>query len=370
MSVVARFCFAHALVWRVLTFGTPDAIDLVRPPVLLNFAELSMIKLAQQSQDVELFNKQQSLRAEHYNATVDSIDHVTDDLMILRVRPDDGPRSFEAGQYTLLGLGTWEPRLPDMPPERDRETEHLDTHQARLVRRAYSISSPIFTDFGHLVRAGEGGVLEIYIALVRDSAKPAALTPRLFRLKAGDRMYVGPRCRGRYTLNRIKNPFDTVVFLATGCGEAPHNAMIVDLLMRRHRGRIVSVVCTRYIAELGYMGMHYLLERAFENYRYLTLTTREPRNLDRKHPHFLGKRYIQNYFAAGDLEEDAGVQFHPSNTHVFLCGNPSMVGVPLHTENQFQRYPQPTGMIELLEKRGFKIDRTDEPGQIHFEKYW
>ena len=181
---------------------------------------------------------------------------------------------------------------------------------------------------------------------------------------------MGPRCRGRYTLERITNPNDTVVFMATGCGEAPHNAMIAELMMRKHTGKIVSVACTRYLADLGYMGMHYLLERAFENYRYLTLTTREPRNLDRSHPQYLGKRYIQDYFASEDLEEDAGVQFDPSNTHVFLCGSPEMVGVPLHTRDETKRYPQPVGMIELLEKRGFKIDRADDPGQIHFEKYW
>ena len=322
-----------------------------------------MTQLAQKSPVIE------SLRKRHYNATVESIDRVTDDLMVLRVRPDDGPREIKAGQYTLLGLGNWEPRLPDMPSESGHEAEYL-ADQTRLVRRAYSISSPIFTDFGHLVRAGEEGVLEFYIALIRESDKPAELTPRLFMLREGDRMYVGPRCRGRYTLDRVVNPFDTVVFIATGCGEAPHNAMIPDLLMRKHRGKIISVVCTRHLAELGYLGMHYLLERAFENYRYLTLTTREPRNLDRNHPHFLGKRYIQDYFASDDLEEDAGVEFHPSNTHFFLCGSPSMVGVPLHTHDKTKRYPKPTGMIELLEKRGFKIDRSDEPGQIHFEKYW
>jgi len=118
------------------------------------------------------------------------------------------------------------------------------------------------------------------------------------------------------------------------------------------------------------MGMHHLLERAFDNYRYLTLTTREPRNVDRKHPRYLGKRYIQDYFASEDLEEDAGVEFHPANTHVFLCVSPAMIGVPLHTHNEATRYPKPTGMIELLEKRGFKIDRADEPGNIHLEKYW
>ena len=313
----------------------------------------------------------QHARNQLYNATVEQVERITNDLMVLRVRPDNGPRTFEAGQYTLLGLGDWEPRLPDMPEDHGSEAEcPADLGHTRLVRRAYSITSPLLDDFGHVALAGEGGVLEFYIALVRDSVVPAELTPRLFMLRQGDRLYVGPRCRGRYTLARITDPRDTIVFLATGCGEAPHNAMIAELLRREHSGQIVSVTCTRYVKDLAYLGKHRLLERAHDNYRYLTLTTREPRNLERGHRHYVGKRYIQDYFASEDLEKDAGVEFDPTNTHVFLCGSPAMIGVPMHTRDESKRYPESIGMIQLLEKRGFTIDRLNDPGQIHFEKYW
>lgn len=323
-----------------------------------------MRQLPQQSETVE------SLRKKHYNATVEEIERVTDSLMILRVRPDDGPRAFQSGQYTVLGLGNWEPRSPDAQPQDSRADVEPDADQTRLVRRAYSISTPIFNEFGHLVPAGDEGVFEFYIAVVNNPEKAAALTPRLLMLKAGDRLFIGPRCQGRYTLERVTNPNDTIVFMGTGCGEAPHNAMIAELMFRKHRGKVVSIVCTRQLADLAYTGMHHLLERAFENYRYLTLTTREPRNLDPTHPHYVGKRYIQDYFATGELEEDAGVEFHPVNTHVFLCGSPAMIGLPVHAHDKATQYPKPTGMIELLEKRGFTIDHADRPGNIHFEKYW
>jgi ferredoxin--NADP+ reductase len=59
---------------------------------------------------------------------------------------------------------------------------------------------------------------------------------------------------------------------------------------------------------------------------------------------------------------------------VFLCGNPAMVGVPAKDAATGElRYPQPPGVIELLETRyGF---RRDVPaarfrGNIHFEEYW
>ena len=101
-----------------------------------------MTPLAQPSMQIE------KLREQHYNATITTFDRIRDDLAILRVRPDDGPLSFEAGQYTVLGLGNWERRMPDAQAEAPR-----DADQYRLVRCAYSISCPILDEFGHLARA-------------------------------------------------------------------------------------------------------------------------------------------------------------------------------------------------------------------------
>ena len=314
-----------------------------------------------------------SLRAEHYNASVVDVQPVNPSLMILSVCPDEGLLDFKPGRYTLLGLGNWEPRVAgsfaraeDFSPA----TAEDAGGNPRLVRRAYSISSSILTDTGTLVRAGENGIWEFYITLVQNPDHPSELTPRLFYLEAGDRLYMGPRCRGHYTLDRIRSPEDTIVFMATGCGEAPHNAMIAELLHTRHAGEIVSVVCTRRLGDLAYLAVHRRLQSKFANYTYLPMTTRDPRNLDRTHPDYVGKQYIQDYFASRQLEADAGLEFQPSKTHVFLCGNPAMIGLPARTRGQPPRYPKPTGMVELLEKRGFQIDRAGEPGNIHFEKYW
>lgn len=317
-----------------------------------------MVQLADQSP------RSTALRAKHYNATVTNFDRIHDDLAIISVRPDGGPLCFEAGQYTVLGLGFWEPRISNVQQEKG-----ADVDATRLVRRAYSITSPVLDDCGQLVRATDRDEVEFYIALVREAAKPPALTPRLFMLEPQDRIHLGRNCHGHYTLDRVK-PDDTVVFMATGCGEAPHNAMIAELLSSGHRGDIVSAVCTRLQADLAYASKHRLLEQEFQNYHYLTLTTREPRNIDPSAPTYVGRKYLQQYFASGDLEKDAGLELHPDNTHVFLCGSPAMVGVPQHTHVDSERYPSPTGMVELLEKRGFQIDMPHVPGNVHFETYW
>jgi ferredoxin--NADP+ reductase len=306
----------------------------------------------------------EELRREHYNATVTLRRQIHDELLILRVRPDSGMPTYEAGQYTTIGLGFWEPRADGC------DEEHLaETQATKLVQRAYSISSPILDEQDRPVRITEFGELEFYIVLIRHAeVRVPALTPRLFALEVGARLFVGPHPKGHYTLSPVK-PDDHVVFFATGTGEAPHNAMLGELLARGHRGRILNVVSVRNSRDLGYLPTHRRVESLWPNYRYVPLTTREPRNVDPEHPEFVGKFRLQDFLTAGRVAESLGQPFDPRTCHVFLCGNPAMVGVP-KDEHGHRIYPQPAGMIELLERSGFQADRPGQPGNIHFEKYW
>lgn len=306
----------------------------------------------------------EQLRQVHYNATLTRLRHCHDELIVFGVRPDRGVPPFEAGQYTTLGLGYWEPRVEGV------QEEELEPAQFRkVVRRAYSVSCPLLAD-GQLVRPSAGEDLEFYVTLVRYAKRPPALTPRLFALQEGDRIQVGTHFHGHYTLQNVRRE-DNVVFAGTGTGEAPHNAMLAELLSWNHQGHIASVICVRHRQDLGYLKTHRQLESRFANYRYLPLTTREPENLDASHPDYVGKRYLQDYFESGDFEREAGFALSPENTHVFLCGGPEMIGVPKHTHDPAERYPEPKGMVEVLERRfGFVVDAPHEPGNIHFEKYW
>ena len=304
------------------------------------------------------------LRAEHYNATVVGLRWCHDELVLLRVWPDQPLEAVKAGQYTQLGLGYWESRAEGCQPEGD--ITHLFQ---RVIKRAYSISCPLLDDEGGLLSLAETDFLEFYISLVRRSeAHPPALTPRLFALAEGDRLFCGPRPHGRYTLEGI-GPETNVVFAATGTGEAPHNAMTVELLKAGHRGRVVGVTCARWKKDLGYLEKHRRLEAMFPQYSYVALTTREPENLDESLPGYVGKRYLQSYFESGDFERETGLPLDPACMHVFLCGNPDMIGAPLghaHPPN----FPRPKGMVETLVGLGFQIDHPHEPGNIRFEKYW
>ncbi len=310
--------------------------------------------------DVEV----RTLQDASYNATVTSLKRIHDDLMILRLRLDSGRPDFSAGQYAVLGLGFWEPRAPGCQVESAE-----DVKVRNLVRRAYSISCPLLQPTGgdewRLATANETDELEFYVTLVRSASDHApALTPRLFALQEGDRLFCGDKITGKYTLPELPKE-STVIFAGTGTGEAPHNAMTAQLLASGHEGPIVNACCVRLKQDLGYLETHRRLEAMFPNYRYVALTTREPENLDESRPDYVGKRYLQDLFSSETFESETGAVLDPENTHVFLCGNPAMIGAPTPGTDQ-----EASGMVALLESKGFTVDRPRNPGNVHFEKYW
>ncbi len=303
----------------------------------------------------------EQLRAEKYNATLVWLSQPNPELRIMRVKPDFAVPEHRAGQYSTLGLGAWEPRLPGC-----QEEVLPSGHERQMIRRAYSISSSILDGRGELFDRREIDWLEFYIVLVRatDRDPPPALTPRLFCQAVGDRLFLGPKITGHYTTTAVQ-PDDAVVFLSTGTGEAPNNYMTWELLRNGHRGKILSACCVRFRKDLAYLPIHERLMQRFANYIYLPLTTRDA---------VIEKKvYIQDLIASGQLEARLGDRLEPARTHVFLCGNPNMIGVPVvERQTGERRYPPTVGVVELLEKRGFQIDQPSRKiqGNIHFEEYW
>jgi ferredoxin--NADP+ reductase len=303
------------------------------------------------------------VRRRRYNATAVLVKRIHSDLMILRVRPDVGIQPHRPGQYCTLGLGMWEPRFPGCQEEVRKPGD-----EARLVRRAYSIGCSVLGDDGRLLDLDAADWLEFYIVLVRETDDPSrapGLTPRLFMVREGDRLQVGERITGHFTLTGVR-PTDAVVFLSTGTGEAPHNYMLWELLKSGHRGPIFAACCVRYRRDLGYLKLHERLVNEFPSYHYVPLTTREATEGS--------KVYIQDLLTSGRLEEQLGRKLDPATTHVYLCGNPKMIGVPVKdAATGERRYPPSTGVVEILETRyGFTTDNPAAKvrGNVHFEEYW
>ncbi len=300
----------------------------------------------------------EQLRARSYNATITSFNRRHGDLWVLRIEPDEGDVAHSPGQYTTLALGYWEPRI-------DGLDEHLeDSKFEKLVRRSYSISHPILDENEQLVAPEDVGGLEFYIVLVRAEGmdRLPELTPRMALKREGDRIFMGTKITGRYTLKPVTDPDMDVILLSTGTGEAPHNNMIAHLLRNGHRGRIVSACTVRYWEDLAYLSTHRRLEELYPNYTYLPLTTREPETIN-------NKIYIQDLITNGMLDEALGHEPTPERTHFFLCGNPLMIGIP-EREGDSLVFPESLGVCEILATRGFVIEERGIEGNVHYEEYW
>jgi ferredoxin--NADP+ reductase len=116
----------------------------------------------------------------------------------------------------------------------------------------------------------------------------------------------------------------------------------------------------RYRSDLAYLEEHRRLQDRFDNYHYLAMPTREPD---------VPKRYIQDLIEDGTLAKELGTELDPSVLHVFLCGNPAMIGLP-DWDDEHPVFPETIGVAQQLHEWGFTLDRRGVEGNVHYEEYW
>ena len=265
------------------------------------------------------------------NASVVYREDLTPELAVIRVKPDKGDApDFKPGQYATIGL----------PPAEGDEEQQAKKGLARFWLRPYSIaSSPL-----------EKGYLEFYIALVEDGA----LTPKLWDLAEGDRLWMGPKCKGTFTMDPVPAG-KTLVTISTGTGLAPFMSMYKTYRDTGRWEKFVIVHGTRFCGDLGYKAEIEALAEKDETLTYLPTCSREPEPADDS-ADWLGLRGRVNVaIEEGAFADLTGVPLDAENCHVFLCGNPQMIEE-----------------VEAdLQARGFVTrDREHPEGNIHHEKYW
>jgi ferredoxin/flavodoxin---NADP+ reductase len=264
-----------------------------------------------------------------YNAIVIGREEINPQLVILRIQSDGVLFDFKPGQFAVLGLLGGEPRVAEAAAE---ETTPAPD---KIIRRAYSIASS----------SVERRYLEFYLALVTSGQ----LTPRLFALQPGGRLFLGPKASGVFTLDRVP-PARAIVLIATGTGLAPYISMLRTMLVSETQRRFVVLHGARFGWDLGYRAELESLARLRPNLNYIPSITRPEQD-----PTFHGHTgRVQALLEKGVIEKESGVTLESSQTDVFLCGNPDMI----------------KAVKAMLEAKGFQSDHAGNPGNIHVEEYW
>ncbi len=269
--------------------------------------------------------KQQEL-----NAVVEQKNELTPQLMILRVVADGWQLPhFTPGQYVVLGLPPSAPRC-DLS-----ESEIKPPPSDKLIRRAYSIASSSLT----------AEYIDFYIRLVTNGT----LTPRLFTLEVGDRIWLSSHPVGMFTLADVP-PEKDIVLVATGTGLAPYMSMLRTHLDCNGPRRIAVLHGAFHSWDLGFRAELDTLQHLCSNLTYIPTIDRPEDEPVVWH----GRTgWVQQLWQAGVITEAWGHRPTPENTDVFLCGVPGMI----------------EDMLKVLTAEGFQEQSHGQSGEIHIERY-
>lgn len=288
-----------------------------------------------------------------YNARVNIV-YRDASKMIFRVYPDKFTMRYAPGQYGALGLQRGAPRI-DQPAE-------VDSGRTELIKRPYSIANPVLDDNGTLVDTSLLDFYEFYVDLViADEHQKPRLSPRLFALRDDDRIFMADKIVGHYTLDmsaRGKN----LLFIATTTGESPHNSMVTDVLRRGDECHVCNIIIGRPGWISAYQAKHRLLMEAFLTYHCLTVEDDET---------FASTEALMETSLSDGARavETLGWALDPESTHVFLCGDPTMIGAPVKLGGwQYQR--PASGLMRLFERHGFRAATRFQQGSVNYESYW
>ena len=273
-------------------------------------------------------------------AKVTYMEMLKEDLVIMRVVPENGVPEYRTGQFLTIGL--------PIPAEK------------KVVRRAYSLAS----------HAGNRDYFEFVIRWVRKPL-PGRVTTELFYLSVGDEVSLGyPTGAALQISEKLPNGEKDnrrVICVGGGTGLAPFIAFAHHFHDTNDKRELIILHGASYIDELSYKRLLTDLENDSKkrgsdqwNFKYRAAISRPKEYYNRSWSGHVGR--VESFFKANKktglspVDEMVGEEITPENTIVYICGYQGTID----------------GVIESLGSRGFVTEHEKNPDgsfAIKFESY-
>ncbi len=273
-------------------------------------------------------------------ARVTYMEMLKEDLVIIRLVPENGMPEYKTGQFLTIGL--------PIPTEK------------KIVRRAYSIAS----------HAENRDYFEFVIRWVRKPL-PGRVTTELFYLSVGDEVTLGdPTGAALQISEKLPNGQKDdrrVICVGGGTGLAPFIAFAKHFHDTNDKREVVILHGASYVDELSYKRLLTDYDNESEkrgrdqwNFKYRAAISRPKEFYNRTWSGHVGR--VESFFKSdkktglSSVDEMVGEVITPENTIVYICGYQGTID----------------GVIEFLDSRGFVTEHDKKPDGsfgIKFESY-
>lgn len=274
-----------------------------------------------------------------HRAKITYIQILKEDLVVIRLRPNNGMPEYQTGQFLTIGL--------PIPSEK------------KIVRRAYSIAShPENRDY-----------FEFVIRWVRKPL-PGRVTTELFYANVGDEVYLGDPTGNALQIDETMPDgapdARRIICVGGGTGLAPFIAFAKHLHDTHDRREIIVLHGASYVDELSYKELLTNLENESRergtkewNFKYRAAISRPKEFFNRSWSGHVGR--VESFFkpdkqGVSPIDELVGEEVTPQNTKIYICGYQGTID----------------GVIEHLAPKGFVTKdekRKDGSYEIKYESY-
>jgi ferredoxin--NADP+ reductase len=263
-----------------------------------------------------------------------------EDLVIIRLVPENGMPEYQTGQFLTIGL--------PIPAEK------------KVVRRAYSIAS----------HAENRDYFEFVIRWVRKPL-PGRVTTELFYLSVGDEVTLGDPTGAALLINdKLHNGEKDnrrIICVGGGTGLAPFIAFAKHFRDTNDKREVIVLHGASYVDELSYKRLLTDMELESErmgrdkwHFRYRAAISRPKEFFNRSWNGHVGR--VESFFkpdkktGLSPVEEMVGEELTPENSIIYICGYQGTID----------------GVIDHLGPKGFVTEhekKDDGSYGIKYESY-